>query len=248
MWGPVGGIGMRLKAFASADFMLAQPELLMSVDDARMMLVLTCCVMDPPEWYNVCFMDQYGREAFLSPTAGTYQAPSESYQSFLPSPPIEVCRKSQAPKRKEDGPEEKSAPLSQVGTDGGWSAPLSGWPMLTGEAEVVPSEMAEGVHVMLTGLNNSKNGLTGIATKQMPDGKWKVELDNGTGKALMKVEFLQIIDSQTAMKIAKAASTTQNKTASDYKAAAAAKRKQDIELRRSKLKEKSNGKQATTAP
>merc|ERR1711972_474806 len=99
-------------------------------------------------------MDQYGREAFLSPTAGTFKAPSESYQGLLPSPTIPVHRQPQIPERENEGPEKKSASWSQPSTNGGLNAPLSGWPQLTNEEKTIPCEIAEGVHVRLPGLNH----------------------------------------------------------------------------------------------
>merc|ERR1712232_1289232 len=70
MWGAVGNIGMRWKAFASADFMNQTPDNLTTIYDARKILELTTCRFDQPEWYNTQMYDPDFRAAFLAPTAG----------------------------------------------------------------------------------------------------------------------------------------------------------------------------------
>eukprot|EP00408_Alexandrium_pacificum_P063787 CAMPEP_0171171582 /NCGR_PEP_ID=MMETSP0790-20130122/9289_1 /TAXON_ID=2925 /ORGANISM="Alexandrium catenella, Strain OF101" /LENGTH=194 /DNA_ID=CAMNT_0011636435 /DNA_START=1 /DNA_END=581 /DNA_ORIENTATION=+ len=59
MWGAVGNIGMRWKAFASQDMLNANPEALMSVMDAAKVLTMTTTRMDPPEWYAASFFDEW---------------------------------------------------------------------------------------------------------------------------------------------------------------------------------------------
>lgn len=53
MWGTVGGMGMRWKAFASADFMNATPDLLMGIEDAAKVLHVVATKMEMPEWVGV---------------------------------------------------------------------------------------------------------------------------------------------------------------------------------------------------
>ena len=57
MWGMVGGIGMRLKAFGSND-VIAQSaaELVMTLDEAKMGLMAMICQQAPPQWMGCTFM------------------------------------------------------------------------------------------------------------------------------------------------------------------------------------------------
>merc|ERR1712113_305886 len=81
MWGAVGAIGMRWKAFASQDMLNANPEALMSVMDASKVLTITTSKMDPPEWYAASFFDEWTRQSMLAPTAG-----QSSGENYLPQP------------------------------------------------------------------------------------------------------------------------------------------------------------------
>jgi len=196
MWGPVGAIGMRVKAFASADMLQYAPENLMSVLDATKILHQVLTKMDPPEWFNPCFFDQAGRDGFLTPTAGVVKG--ENYlPPFLPQ--------GGAPQRKETTEFEGEEKVSK---DGGGPrgeilpGPLGGWPRLAPPQDYPPEEnpahepepeLEEGARVRLTGLP-SQNGLMGTVLKCHADGRWKVALDNKMGKALLKAEFLRVIE------------------------------------------------------
>mmetsp|Transcript_83173 Transcript_83173/g.174108 ORF Transcript_83173/g.174108 Transcript_83173/m.174108 type:complete len:904 (+) Transcript_83173:448-3159(+) len=70
MWGPVGSIGMRWKAFGEADVLLAQPDLLLTVNEAAAILRMTVARADPPEWYGVSLFDEGTRSAVLQLRAG----------------------------------------------------------------------------------------------------------------------------------------------------------------------------------
>mmetsp|Transcript_2598 Transcript_2598/g.10014 ORF Transcript_2598/g.10014 Transcript_2598/m.10014 type:complete len:787 (-) Transcript_2598:50-2410(-) len=66
LWGAVGSIGMRWKAFASADVLNASPELLLTVSDASKILRNTCCTVDvPAEMVAANFLDEGTRNALL---------------------------------------------------------------------------------------------------------------------------------------------------------------------------------------
>lgn len=195
MWGPVGQIGMRQKAFASQDFLLMSPENLMDIYDASRILKATTTRMDPPEWYNPCFMDAGGREGMLKPTAGLVPGLETRSELFRRSSPTR------------DGLQLGGGPKSLVGDPEGGTpgsassgAPLGGWPKLGGADSGGGSdqgkavEVCEGARVRLQGLNNQMNGITGVVLKQFPpDGKWKVLLDGKMGKALLKAQFLEVI-------------------------------------------------------
>jgi len=61
MWGAVGTIGMRWKAFASQDALLATPEALISIDEASRILKVTCCMMGLPDNYGAALWDEMTR-------------------------------------------------------------------------------------------------------------------------------------------------------------------------------------------
>mmetsp|Transcript_106361 Transcript_106361/g.343091 ORF Transcript_106361/g.343091 Transcript_106361/m.343091 type:complete len:778 (-) Transcript_106361:189-2522(-) len=198
MWGAVGNIGMRWKAFASADFLNANPEALMQVPDAAKVLNMTATRMDPPEWYAASFFDEWTRQSMLAPTAGMHQHPSEDYQP--------LSRTTKAPRfsqgKEETGEGKPTAKAAENGPLGGWPS-LSEWPDLSlgtardgkpvTEALQVPElEIMVGTRVELSGLQG-KNGRTGTVLKQCSDGKWKVRMDEGRGTALLKACYLVAI-------------------------------------------------------
>merc|ERR1712194_498211 len=74
MWGAVGGMGMRWKAFGDKDFLASNPDALMGILDASKVLHMTTTTMTPPEWYAACFFDEWTRNAMLAPTAGAVKA------------------------------------------------------------------------------------------------------------------------------------------------------------------------------
>mmetsp|Transcript_55854 Transcript_55854/g.122618 ORF Transcript_55854/g.122618 Transcript_55854/m.122618 type:complete len:798 (-) Transcript_55854:69-2462(-) len=196
MWGAVGNIGMRWKAFASADFLNATPDALLSVSDCCKILQVTCGRMDPPEWYNCQHYDMYTREAMLRPTAGFGSGggykPGENVATYPTMPEFPGVEGGAPAKNDEPPPEEVVEEEDIPGT-----APLGGWPMLhfVPKDELAPRlvmPFQEGARVRLFGLS-SKNGMQGILLKQLSDGKWKVFLDDGSGHALLKTANLEVI-------------------------------------------------------
>lgn len=208
MWGAVGHIGMRWKAFASQDFLNATPDALLSISEASMVLQATCCRLDTPEWYCASLFDAQGRDLMVAVTAGAGKGggykPSETQVS---------------PQWRADGLgrgfllgkdlEDSRAPRAIVAPG---VAPLGGWPGLRrggaeGSSIVAVAAAAQkrryelelGARVKLTGLM-SKNGTTGLLTKCFSDGKWKVRLEDGTGNALLKACYLQVISSAEDVK------------------------------------------------
>jgi len=256
MWGPVGGIGMRQKAFASADMLQATPDMLMSIFDAQCMLSVTCTKMDLPEWYNPCFYDDFSRENTLKITVSNPDYRGEDYSGpatvGLRSTPI-LEKRPVREQQPETGENQKKPPLE-------------GWLQLTGAAHDgaaagapgAPMELREGARVRLKGLNNAMNGLVGTVIQQFPlDDKWKVLLEGPkAGKALLKDIFLEVITEAKFDKLATASkqeapnaaepnSETKRLSAmgsanreSNVGIAGAAKRRQDMEEHRAKLKEK----------
>jgi len=188
MWGAVGNIGMRWKAFASADMLNANPEALMQVPDAAKVLNVTTNSMGVPEWYAASFFDEWTRQSILAPTA-IYR--SEDYQ-----PPVSPIRvEGKAPTRRSRKPDEEARSMPETG-------PLGGWPILGDYASALPEEqdedmevvlpdadLEEGGRVQLTGLQ-AKTGMTGTLLKHNKDGKWKVRMDADGGVALLKERYL----------------------------------------------------------
>mmetsp|Transcript_34329 Transcript_34329/g.77578 ORF Transcript_34329/g.77578 Transcript_34329/m.77578 type:complete len:774 (-) Transcript_34329:96-2417(-) len=221
MWGAVGNIGMRWKAFASADMLNSNPEALMHVDDAARVLNITTCKMDPPEWYAASYFDEWTRQSIIAPTAGMIKG--EDYQPMSVTP----MKKSQEVNKSEAD----SQPSRTVEVQKPEPGPLGGWPGLESYVEPaeehVPvvreqAELSEGDHVRLRGLQ-SKNGQTGVLLRRLKDGKWKVKMDLDGDSALLKASYLELLEPGAPVGAAVAEE-------------AASKRKQESEARRARLK------------
>jgi len=50
-------------------------------------------------------------------------------------------------------------------------------------------ELAEGCKVLFKGLQ-SKTGVTGTLLQRFSNGRWKVSMDDGTGNAVLRVDYL----------------------------------------------------------
>ena len=192
MWGAVGGIGMRWKAFASEDVLNKTPEALLTIPDSSKVLHCACCTISPPEWFSASHFDEVTRGYYLSQTAGQIKlelsentASAESWEKQ-----IEADRKA-----LEDLPtiDRRPVPNNFAAT----AAPLGGWPSLVksqspGVPQMVGVSLQKGSKVRLTGLR-AKNGVTGTLIQQFGDGKWKVKLDDGSGNALLRPGFFEAL-------------------------------------------------------
>lgn len=122
MWGAVGNVGMRWKAFASADMLNANPDALLDIDDARKVLKLTCTtyVGLKAEWCAASFFDEATKSNILRKTAGAV----EGWQAGWPVRGGEDARAF----------DDCSAPARELCT---WSepGPLGGWPELNSQQE-----------------------------------------------------------------------------------------------------------------
>jgi len=195
MWGAVGGIGMRFKAFASADMLNATPELLLTIEDSCKVLFAACCTTNVPEWWSASHFDQYSRQMYLSPTAGQIKLDAQTEVAAQAHPhwekQIEDDRKA-----LQDIPSVDRRPLPDNFALA--NAPLGGWPSLVQPTSTAPTTtssgsitaLSKGTKVRLTGLR-AKNGVTGTLMQQFGDGKWKVKLDDGSGNALLRPGFFE---------------------------------------------------------
>ena len=219
MWGAVGGIGMRWKAFASEDFLNATPELLLTIEDSCKVLWVAACTLFPPEWFNASHMaDQ--RPYFLTKTAGTIPLDISTDSAAAQVQDVEADRRA-----LQDLTDVDRRPLP-----GNNSAPLGGWPNLV--------SAHEGAKIRLTGLR-AKNGMTGTLLQRCDNGAWKVQLDDGSNNALLRPNNFEVIEAakvEASQKFQRHFPETQELQA--YNAAAAAERQCKIEEKRSKLKEK----------
>ena len=187
MWGAVGGIGMRWKAFASEDVLNKTPDALLTIPDSSKVLYAACCTMQTPEWFSASHFDETTRGYYLSPTAGQIKLElpeSAAAQSWEKQ--VEADRKA-----LEDVPAIDRRPVPSN------FAPLGGWPSLVkaqpgGLAIQMQAPLQQGVKVRLTGLR-AKNGVTGTLMQQFADGKWKVKLDDGSGNALLRPGFFEAV-------------------------------------------------------
>eukprot|EP00930_Biecheleria_cincta_P045156 TRINITY_DN3112_c0_g1_i1.p1 TRINITY_DN3112_c0_g1~~TRINITY_DN3112_c0_g1_i1.p1 ORF type:complete len:955 (+),score=212.11 TRINITY_DN3112_c0_g1_i1:144-3008(+) len=248
MWGAVGHIGMRFKAFASADVLNATPEALLSIGDASKVLNVTCCKMDPPEWYSAGHFDEFTRSQVLTPTAGQLKLPAigaAAAEVLADWDELAAARDKEALK---DLPTVDRRPipenLSHIEQEDIYNAPLGGWPNLMNDLPARPDlELEEGTKVRLTGLR-AKNGLTGTLMRKFADGKWKVKLDDGSGSALLRVDFFEAIAPPAG-----APAQPVPAKPSDYGAQYTAEevRRLNIEERRAKLKEKIESRKTVNA-
>lgn len=189
MWGTVGGMGMRWKAFASMDFMNQVPDQLMSINDAQKVLHILTTKMDPPDWFGAQYIEQQARDVMLKQaTTDTGYRPSEAALAYPSLPqrragPLHQQQQKQQPKERE--------------------APLGGWPVLmkVREPAVRPGQKptqksdakpVEGAIVELINLK-SKSGLVGTVVQCYPEGRCRVALDGKKGSALLRPEFLQVL-------------------------------------------------------
>mmetsp|Transcript_90758 Transcript_90758/g.282741 ORF Transcript_90758/g.282741 Transcript_90758/m.282741 type:complete len:753 (-) Transcript_90758:131-2389(-) len=183
MWGAVGNIGMRWKAFASQDMLNANPDALMNVNEAAKVLTMTATRMDPPEWYAGSFFDEWTRQSMLMPTAGVHRG--EDYKA--------ITMGHKQPQVGVDTPKEVMKREPEVVVKASKSGPLGGWPTLfeeLSEPDAVPAvELEEGMRVQLHGLQPAKNGLLGTIIRKCKEDKWKVKLDKGD-HALLKAEYI----------------------------------------------------------
>jgi len=194
MWGTVGGMGMRFKAFGSQDFMNMTPDNLLSIDDCCKILHVVCTQQDTPEWFAANFFDEGTRNAMLSPTAGMIQGEAAAVpRALLPGKEAAPT----PPKEQKEQAEKKSSPFEKESAAG----PLGGWPQVVRSAlverEPVLSKPGDGIYVgaavVLTGIKNAMNGATGKLLQIYPEGKCRVALSNGKGNALLRPENLQVV-------------------------------------------------------
>eukprot|EP00931_Biecheleriopsis_adriatica_P049912 TRINITY_DN28886_c0_g1_i1.p1 TRINITY_DN28886_c0_g1~~TRINITY_DN28886_c0_g1_i1.p1 ORF type:complete len:841 (+),score=209.10 TRINITY_DN28886_c0_g1_i1:83-2524(+) len=196
MWGAIGGIGMRLKAFASKDILNSTPDVLLSIKDASKALYCCCVGFNNPEWYAAAFHDEWTRQAILQPTAGQIKLERKEAAKAAEAQweeLVDADRDALSQRRRVD-----RRPLPGNFADAEErSAPLGGWPGLQQTLVQLPTGSAlpleEGTRVELHGLG-SKSGLAGTLTQQCPDGKWKVRLDDGAGCALLRQEFFRPVE------------------------------------------------------
>jgi len=198
MWGAVGNIGMRWKAFASQDMLNATPDALLSVKDASMILTVTCCKMETPEWYTTSLMtDMAAREAFLTVTSGGgsggHWMPSESQPAAVEWKADGLGMGFLLGKDLEDSRAPNEKPL------GGWLG-LHG--VTAGGREFLEPKkppprkkhypLEVGSRVELVGLS-AKEGATAILLKSFADGRWKLRFEDGTGNGLLKGCYLRVV-------------------------------------------------------
>eukprot|EP00930_Biecheleria_cincta_P098524 TRINITY_DN9017_c0_g1_i1.p1 TRINITY_DN9017_c0_g1~~TRINITY_DN9017_c0_g1_i1.p1 ORF type:complete len:794 (-),score=199.57 TRINITY_DN9017_c0_g1_i1:251-2593(-) len=241
MWGAVGHIGMRFKAFASMDALNATPEALLTIEDSRMVLQIACCCMDTPEWFNANHFDEFSRSQVLLPTAGKIKFDSSQ----------DTAAETTGNWGDMAGARDKMALQSAASVDrrplpgaAGFmetdSAPLGGWPSLLGAGTIGATDLplVPGTRVQLTGLK-AKNGVTGVLVQMAGDGKWKVKLDDGSGIALLRSSFLQAIEGGQVFYQNTTGTEKQYKEQSHkYDSAEAEMRRAKIASRRAELKEK----------
>lgn len=188
MWGAVGGIGMRYKAFAENDVLNKTPEALLSILDCCKILYATCCRVETPEWYACSFFDEWTQQYLLQKSAGTKAGTSEGWKPSEDAGRWEQEREERDAELERETGIRDGRKMQQI-KNGAASAmsPLGGWPALARHLE-------EGAKVRLVGLK-AKNGLTGVLVQKFSDGKWKVKLDDNTGNALLRSSYFEMIAS-----------------------------------------------------
>jgi len=191
--GAVGGtVGMRWKAFASADQLAnASPESMLQIPDECRILEMLCTKMDPPEAVAGAFLDELSRQYLLAPAAGVMQGrPVGTEAAVVPRAPAKdvMPPAAQPEKAKKEDPK-GVAPVKAE------ASPLGGWPALA----TVPTpemQLTEGARVQLVGLaaHNKLNLQVGTLLKPFKDRKWKVKMDNKQGNVLITSDHLRVLD------------------------------------------------------
>ncbi|CAK8998772.1 unnamed protein product [Durusdinium trenchii] len=215
MWGAVGGIGMRWKAFASEDFLNDVPDALMNIQECGKVLYCASILQNPPEWFCAQKFAEDVRKGYLTPTAGVIKLEQEVVSAAAEQKlPDEMALQGL--------PDVDRRPIPGNFAD----APLGGWPSL----------LSEGAKVRLTG-TRAKNGITGTLLHRFEDGKWKVQLDDGSGSALLRPNHFEILEHLQAPVHPK---THRHNTPEleAFNTQVAAERQWKIEEKRAKLKEK----------
>jgi len=198
-WGAVGnGIGMRWKAFASADPVNLDPDSYITILQARSILKATCTWWGVHDYVAGAMMgNSSAREYFLQQTAGRFgiQKPSADEQVLAHSSSPELKQR-----RVSDGGE--AAGRDAEGTEAGQltgldqeasaqPAPLGGWPDLLG-VEDTAAFFEPGARVQLVGVSSTA-GETGVLISTCSGGKWKVKLDSNKGNAVLREEYLRVV-------------------------------------------------------
>ena len=216
MWGAVGGIGMRWKAFASEDFLNNVPDALLTIEECGKVLFCATIMQNPPEWWCAQKYDEQSRKAYLTPTAGTIKLEQEVISAAEQS--LQLLDQTLL----QGLPDVDRRPIPGNFAD----APLGGWPSL----------LSEGAKVRLTGLR-AKNGVTGTLLHRFEDGKWKVQLDDGSGSALLRPNCFEIIE-QLQAPVHPKTHRHNDPQLEAFNMQVAAERQWKIEEKRAKLKEK----------
>jgi len=195
LWGAVSGIGMRWKAFASADAMGLQAEdTRFTIRDAQMIIYSLAVLQSPQEAITP-----------LNISAGDLR--KGQGQGFL-----ENTSTYQGGGYIDDG-EDIDIDYSSGRTDGTlWVGGLfKHWPhpaAVKREAELIEQgehlaqrafdeaggDLLPGAHVRLTGWKNrhEMNGLTGTLVRQTKEGLWRVKFDNGSKDKLIHPKYVEI--------------------------------------------------------
>mmetsp|Transcript_80807 Transcript_80807/g.174671 ORF Transcript_80807/g.174671 Transcript_80807/m.174671 type:complete len:745 (+) Transcript_80807:148-2382(+) len=180
LWGPVGSLGMRWKAFASADVLNYTPETLFSMADASQILMAVTTKVAVPEYLGVMSMDAEAREAVWRGMRRGLWRPERVKQ------------------QAEDAPESDllalpaQAALYRAG--GEESGPLLGWPGLQHPEN--PQDDAPGPsvgsRVRLKGLG-AKSGRPATLLAHSGDRSWLLRVDGGSGLSTVKECYFDLL-------------------------------------------------------
>lgn len=165
-WGAVGAIGMRWKAFASQDFMNAQPGALFNIQDSSTILQVTATqtAIDTPDTVAVFLFDDFSRQGFLQPPS------PNSHANVLGAPSSGAP--AQADKKQEKG-------IMTVGIMA-LQDPANREIEVNSAQIVVGGAPAVGKEVTLKRMRNTPefNGLKGSIIDDLGGGRWLVKLED----------------------------------------------------------------------
>lgn len=196
MWGAVGGgIGMRWKAFADQDVLLQEEDALLTMEDASKAVRYVCARMHAVPLVMPSKFDQTTRQQILQPTAGMIklEIPVEEAKA------AETVDWGEASKLRDQEALRNTAIIDRRPLPGNIpeSSPLGGWPLLQNDASKsswgkLQAPLDEGMRISLTGVRG-KNGSTGSLLASLGESKWKVQLDNDMGSAIVHESNIEII-------------------------------------------------------
>jgi len=175
MWGAVGNLGMRWKAFGSQDMLqsIDGGSTLFTIPDAQKILRVMAVLVEPNECTAASLFDTATLAAIMGKTSEAGRGHESATDAQVEAP-------------------EKTKPET-------FATPAAVSPA-TAVRELVIGDRVR-LHSLVT--NAEMNGATGVLKRRMATGKWQVRFDNSSYKdKLMDQRLLELVNSTPASNLA----------------------------------------------